>query len=548
MSVVSGIFYIFAARIMKTVLHILVIAFMACFVAACGGHADRASLVAIDSLILQDPDSACGMLAAYPADSLTTDDDRAYHALLTTIADYKAYRPATTDSAINIAVNHYDHDGANPDHRMRSLLYKGCVMEELGDPKAAMRNYKEAQYACPDNDSFHQGYIYYKIGCLFQSATEIEQASIYFKKAISSFNKIDEKFYSLNCLTSIGEIERITNPDTAIVYLYEGLRLAQKRNDNFHIFEAYSAISGYYSYYKQPDIALKYSLLAINNNNHTLGNNDVYYYACKSYVDLGKPDSAQLIVESMPEPQNTLDSIQLYYCYAEIYKAKGDTSEAYILTEKADKLLCDNNTSNNNGLVKISTTYDYELVYKSKRTFYTFIITFALCFIIILLFWQYRRKKITDTLKQNLSNLKFQLDKSLKELSIAQEGQFNSIKRVETLKGILSQHIELLKKSIPPGLSAKNPKICSVMDENFFQNLRSYINFEYPNLIDKLKENYNLKNEEINIICLELCRFPNAIQWTYSNCDRYKSLLNKKKIIANKVNGSESIADIPLNI
>ena len=69
--------------------HIFAILLIACILVACGGHTDRPGLVALDSLILQDPDSACELLAVYPADSLPTADDRAYHALLTTIADYK---------------------------------------------------------------------------------------------------------------------------------------------------------------------------------------------------------------------------------------------------------------------------------------------------------------------------------------------------------------------------------------------------------------------------------------------------------------------------
>lgn len=68
---------------------ILIIAFVACMMAACNSHADRESLVAIDSLIMQNPDSAYSVLKAYPTDSLTSDDDHAYYALLTTIADLK---------------------------------------------------------------------------------------------------------------------------------------------------------------------------------------------------------------------------------------------------------------------------------------------------------------------------------------------------------------------------------------------------------------------------------------------------------------------------
>lgn len=88
---------------MKTLVHIAVCVIIASMVVACGGHADRPSLVAIDSLILHNPDSACELLATYPADSLTTDDDRAYHALFTSIAGYNAYRPDGTLSAPSIS-------------------------------------------------------------------------------------------------------------------------------------------------------------------------------------------------------------------------------------------------------------------------------------------------------------------------------------------------------------------------------------------------------------------------------------------------------------
>ena len=63
-------------------------------------------LVELDSLIAVAPDSAAALLEAIPSDSLRDPDNRAYHALLLTQARYKAYIPATSDSAINIALAH----------------------------------------------------------------------------------------------------------------------------------------------------------------------------------------------------------------------------------------------------------------------------------------------------------------------------------------------------------------------------------------------------------------------------------------------------------
>ena len=201
-------------------------------VASCSGHSDRPGLVALDSLILQDPDSACELLAAYPAGSLPTADDRAYHALLTTIADYKAYRPATTDSVINIALNHYDHNGANQDHRMRSLLYKGCVMEELGNPKEAMRCYKEAQYACPDNDYFYKGYIDMHKAELYQRAFNDSVPIYTYKASLNNFRKARNLHYESIILNFIGSSYILCDTDSAEYYINQCISLSKRANDS----------------------------------------------------------------------------------------------------------------------------------------------------------------------------------------------------------------------------------------------------------------------------------------------------------------------------
>ena len=121
---------------------------------------DSAGLVELDSLIAAAPDSAAARLADWPADSLRTAGDRAYHALLLTQARYKAYIPLDSGSldTINLAVAHYA-DGHDPDKLMRSLLYKGCVFEELPRIDSAMYYYKAAEdHAARSGDTYYRGY------------------------------------------------------------------------------------------------------------------------------------------------------------------------------------------------------------------------------------------------------------------------------------------------------------------------------------------------------------------------------------------------------
>ena len=97
-------------------------------------------------------------LPTIPDDSLPTAADRAYRALLLTQAKYKADIHAYRLDTINLAVNYYA-DGHDKDKRTRSLLYKGCVMEELPQLDSAMYYYKYAEdMATQSGDTYHRGY------------------------------------------------------------------------------------------------------------------------------------------------------------------------------------------------------------------------------------------------------------------------------------------------------------------------------------------------------------------------------------------------------
>ena len=54
-------------------------------------------------------DSALSMLSSIIPNSLSSEGDQAYHALLTTQARYKSYALFTSDDEINTAVKYYDH-------------------------------------------------------------------------------------------------------------------------------------------------------------------------------------------------------------------------------------------------------------------------------------------------------------------------------------------------------------------------------------------------------------------------------------------------------
>ncbi|WP_407403400.1 hypothetical protein, partial [Sodaliphilus sp.] len=528
---------------------------------------------AIDSLILQAPDSACGMLAAYPADSLTTDDDRAYHALLTTIADYKAYRPATTDSAINIAVNHYDHDGANPDHRMRSLLYKGCVMEELGDPKAAMRNYKEAQYACPDNDNFHQGYIHFRIGALFQYQFKSQNAIEHFKKASEYLRVANDTLFYITTIKNIGDLYCTIDQDSANTYAQRCIELGQKNNDESLRLFGYTIKSRLYFYREEWEKSIEWSTKVKNAPVDFIQGNDIYYYLCLSYIKIGNIDSAQNVMDMIPTPKTTSDSLSYYQCLSDLAKAKHlyDSSDEYQkipdnINSSVDAMLQDDS------LVMIEKDIDSKTLEQNQgRTIlsYILLIFFILLFVFgasVFVHRKHRRalrvfEKQLNEAKYNTKQLIDQFENIVKEKDnalsqiIKDRGKIDTEnletrkKLIESIEGSLSCYSSVLTnvlKQMKATSKEKNTKLASIMDDEFFAQLHLYLNLRYDNIIEKLTNGgLNLNKEEINIICLDLCKFPNTVIWYYSKCGRSHSVLTKKRIIAQKVINSSDIKDIP---
>lgn len=380
--------------------HIFAILLMMCMMVACGGHADRASLVAIDSLILHNPDSACELLAAYPADSLTSAADRAYHALLTTIADYKAYRPATTDSIINIAVDHYDHGDAKTDKRMRSLLYKGCVMEELGDAEEAIKYYKKAETSCLNNDHFNIAYINMRIASLYQYVYNDSVALSQFKKAIQGFRKIGDKHYEAFCMNSIGILySRSEKYDSAALVLRQGISLAKETKDSASIIDSYKILCHlYYAQAMYSDV-VDVSKLLLSICADSMLNRSNYDILSISLSKLGYPDSAEKYLNIAQSPLRVSDSISEMRAIAELALARGDfrTYIHYndIAVNKGDSLLL---TSHAEKIREVEAKYDLaqtEVEHLTKQRQFIFIIAILSILVIIVGFCVliYRRRE-----------------------------------------------------------------------------------------------------------------------------------------------------------
>ena len=137
---IENLFYYMRKAAITTISVLFILLFI-----ACDNQADyNKHLIKIDSLITLKPDTALSMLKALPMDSLQTQADSAYYALLMTEAKDKNFIIQTDDSLIQSALAYYNKTN-DLEKQARAYYYSGCVYRDSKKKKEAMTQYLMAQ-------------------------------------------------------------------------------------------------------------------------------------------------------------------------------------------------------------------------------------------------------------------------------------------------------------------------------------------------------------------------------------------------------------------
>lgn len=108
---------------------------------------ERRQLDAVELMLESNPAKADSMLCEMSIP--TGKKDRAWYAVLKTQADYKQYKPISSDSLILMATKYYGSRHKN--YRSAMAWYtQGCVYSELNDDVLAIKAYLKAKYLFPD--------------------------------------------------------------------------------------------------------------------------------------------------------------------------------------------------------------------------------------------------------------------------------------------------------------------------------------------------------------------------------------------------------------
>ncbi|MBO4870712.1 MAG: hypothetical protein J5565_01860, partial [Muribaculaceae bacterium] len=294
---------------MKQLLYILLGVMVACAATCCHRVSDtEARLIAIDSLVCDQPDSALSLLADINGDSLRG-EERAYHALLTVQALYKAYIPATSDTLIRRAWDYY-RDNGSYDRRIRAMLYSGTVAEELGHPDSAMRWYKRTELESRPDDHYHRGYALEQMAFLYQSVYVTERAISKYKLSLNDFRLIPDTPNITYCALRLSQLFSFNSLDSSLYYGELAKSYTNQSNHKLTSLE-FSKIIGKFLFYDKKYNQAKdtFSYVVSNTTDIT---NDIWYSLALSYANLNQLDSAKYYFNKAGNPINVNDSVLFY--------------------------------------------------------------------------------------------------------------------------------------------------------------------------------------------------------------------------------------------
>ena len=429
----------------------------------------EARLIAIDSLVCNQPDSALSLLADINGDSLRG-EERAYHALLTVQALYKADIPATSDTLIRRAWDYY-RDHGSYDRRIRAMLYSGTVQEELGHPDSAMRWYKRTELESRPDDHYYRGYPSMKMGILYQQNYSLKQAIRHYREALanadSSMNNI-----AVFCIQQLAQLYLKDNLDSAKIFINQIDRYVQTTNDSSYMFANIFNKSMMWFYNEKYDSAKYYSLSAISLFNERAPYT-TWYQLVISCLKLDAIDSADYYFSRMPNPTCLKDSMFYYEILQELNKSHGKWENA-LKYEKQSNNLSDEVLLNENDLALLQAEHQAQLEYESQRNRSKYLIialiVMAVSLVILSLLFYRRKNKMRKHAEEQivwLNNKFSEANTKIEELQNEKESLISHVEKMES-QLVLSHKKNDKLKSIQT--DAELMKMVNVQFKVAFQN------------------------------------------------------------------------------
>lgn len=496
-----------------------------------------------------------------------SNEERAYHAVLLSMALYKNYIPCTSDSAINDAVSYFRRSG-NDLKYLKALVAQGCVNEDMGNLEKAVDSYHQAEGLPLNTDTSMIAYAKLRLGTLYQSQV-IGDNTIALQKyheALPLFKALGDKHFEQVCLSSIGGIYRNIDEkhDSAVFCIKNAIKLAQEEGDLYNIFANQYILSEYYLVREQNyQLSKEFALEAISANPAIIDHPRAHYRLASSYLFLGQPDSALYYLDKAPVAKTAMDSIVYFELLSELehrYRKNEEKSKGYMQLAHgiADSLTIN---SLNHRLLEVEKKYDVQLAtlnrVKSEARFKeTLLLAVLLALALLalaLLVWRYHnqlkmRKSEIEMLKADLSGSLKSLEQMQKHLDTREHNDEGKKVQNDELRTIINQQIEAVHQLMSWSYQYDSDKFAAKFremmtlggmgdDSNYWSNLQALVNDLHDNVLIKAQKEAGgtLNDSELNMLALYCCGFSRTVVMVTMGYKNVGTVYNKKLQIAKKL-------------
>ena len=277
------------------IVNLNVIGLLAVCLFACHHHSSNLLLYQVDSLLNVKPDSALAVLRNLSALDEMTEADRAYYALLLAEATDKNVLPLLPcDSLLDFALDYYGDD----DKEMAvALLYKGRLLAQMNDKKAAIENNLKALEVLQDypEDTKSRRLIYSSLGLwygdcgLYDKALEMQNQALHYS---CSAKDTAIAYHNIGYVYTMRDLQ-----DSSIAYQRKAVEYAVRSKDTNMMVASWHSLSLFYGRFDKTDSAVVYArkVLQYVSDEHKMAN--AYYNMGDLYIDLEQYDSARYYLE-----------------------------------------------------------------------------------------------------------------------------------------------------------------------------------------------------------------------------------------------------------
>ena len=561
-------------------LYILI--FLGLSVAGCrGGRSYDSRLAAADSLVASQPDSALRILRGVGFDSMCSDADRAYFALLLTQAKYKCDETITSTDTIDIALDYFS-DGSDADKRLRSLIYRGASLTDMGEITTAMEAYKQAEAAASPDDYENLGYINLRMANLYQRVYSDGREYIdKYRKALHYYELSGDKHYQIVCTSRLGAVYRPEIMDSAYYFINKSIELAKSEKDSVWLFINLESLAGYYMIEKQYDKQKDIALYVFNNGRKFVDDKHIYILS-RAYLNLEMLDSAEYYLK-FADGNGLLDEnfVSRLMTMKLVALARNDYKSAYKYSEM-DMNISDSITSViKNSLAAVESNVEIErqrVAYEQSKNnmiiILAVLIVAVLLLLLALLLLKLRNKSESLRLMTLIQELKNDYAKATSTIDDNKALIESITAEVENNRSIISNYekcfdrSDFVDSSIGDAFDIQLEQINTVIKildninniptNKLQQQLKkalfthtgtkqisqfiNLVNYKHNNAINRIKEEYpSLDEKDIQLITLMYLGFPNSYICFFLGYTNRQSVINRRRNIVEKLGINETL-------